>query len=289
MSPVADEIQTATPAVAAGPRTGAPRRRSARPLLRRATRLLVPIGATLGFVALLQLVTALGVISQDAIPLPTDIIGAFVEALGTSEFWAALRSTLEGWAIGLGLACLAGITLGIAAGTSTAAFRSLRFLVDFFRPIPSIAILPVLILLLGIEMQVKITLAALAAFFPLFFATLYGVQDLDPVARDTATVYRVPRRLRLLLVSLPGSTPYIATGLRISASVALLLTVGTEMVVGLPGIGREIFDAQYAGDLPGMYALVAASGVLGILIAACFRLMEKRVLRWHPSQTKELV
>lgn len=286
---MADDVQAGRAAVAVSPLARRPRRLTAGPIARRVSGALVPVVGTLGFVALLQVVIEIGIVSKDAIPVPTDIIRAFVETLQTSDFWVALGNTMRGWAIGLGIATVAGISLGIAAGTSEAVFRSVRFLVDFFRPIPSIAILPVLILILGITMQVKITLAALAAFFPLFFATLYGVHDLDPVARDTATVYRVPRVLRLLLVSLPGSTPYIATGLRISASVALLLTVGTEMVVGLPGIGRAIFDAQYAGKLPQMYALVAASGILGILISACFRLMERRVLRWHPSQTKELV
>jgi ABC-type nitrate/sulfonate/bicarbonate transport system permease component len=61
------------------------------------------------------------------------------------------------------------------------------------------------------------------------------------------------------------------------------------MVVGLPGIGRRIFDAQYAGDLPAMYALVAASGVLGVLIALCFKRIERRALRWHPSQIREIL
>ena len=257
-------------------------------VIQRSWRWATPLLATIGFIALLELAIEIGLISKDAIPAPTDIAGAFVDQLGTAKFWTAVRQTLEGWALGLGIAAALAIPIGIVAGTSTAAFRSVRFIVDFLRPIPSVAILPLLILVLGIEMPVKVTMAAIAAFFPLFFATLYGVQDVDPVTRDTAMVFRLNRLFRFVFVSLPGSMPYIATGMRISASVALLLTVGTEMVVGLPGIGRRIYDAQYAGDLPGMYALVAASGVLGVLIALCFKRIERRALRWHPSQIREI-
>jgi ABC-type nitrate/sulfonate/bicarbonate transport system permease component len=248
----------------------------------------VPLAATVGFIALLQIAIAIGVISKSAMPLPTTIVGAFFDELGSVDFWRAIGDTLQGWAIGLGIAAGLGIPLGILAGTSTAVFRSVRFLVDFLRPIPSIAILPLLILVLGIAMPVKIVMAAVAAFFPLFFATMYGVQDVDPVTHDTAVSYRLGRAYRFFFISLPGSTPYVATGMRISASVALLLTVGTEMIVGLPGIGRAIFDAQYQSDLPRMYALVAASGILGVLVALLFKRIEKRALRWHPSQIREL-
>ena len=79
----------------------------------------------------------------------------------------------------------------------------------------------------------------------------------------------------------------IATGLRISASIALLLAVGTEMVVGVPGIGYDIYRAQYAGQRPAAFALIAASGVLGVLMAIGFNRLERVTLRWHPSQRRE--
>jgi ABC-type nitrate/sulfonate/bicarbonate transport system permease component len=258
-------------------------------VLRRSGRWATPVLATVAFLALIELAVEIGIVSNEAVPLPTDIGSAFVDQLGSARFWTAVRQTLEGWALGLGIAAGLSIPMGIIAGTSSAAFRSVRFIVDFLRPIPSVAILPLLILVLGRARAGGRRTGASAAFFPLFFATMYGVQDVDPVTRDTARVYRLNPFFRFFFVSLPGSTPYIATGMRISASVALLLTVGTEMVVGLPGIGRRIFDAQYAGDLPAMYALVAASGVLGVLIALCFKRIERRALRWHPSQIREIL
>lgn len=271
---------SASAARAASPRIG-------RSVLARSGRLLAPLIATVGLIGLFELVVGLGIISRDAIPLPTVIIKTFIDELGKGSFWSAVLQTLEGWAIGLAIATALAIPLGLLAGTSMVAFRSMRFIVDFLRPIPSVAILPLAILVLGVDMSVKVSLAALAAFFPIFFATVYGIQDLDPVTIDTARVYRLNALFRFFFVSLPGSTPYVATGLRISASVALLLTVGTEMIVGLPGIGRAIYNAQYADDIPAMYALIAASGVLGVIIGFVFSRAEQRVLRWHPSQLRE--
>jgi len=278
----------ATPSAPSALPTPAVRARTSPMWLRRSGRWATPVIATILFIAIVQAVVAVGIISSESIPLPTVIIRAFVDALGTTSFWSAVGLTLEGWAIGMGIATVAGIPLGILAGTSTAAFRSMRFVVDFLRPIPSVAILPLAILVLGIAMPVKISLAALAAFFPIFFATLYGIQDLDPVTNDTAKAYKLNAMFRFVFVVLPGSTPYIATGMRISASVALLLTVGTEMIVGLPGIGLSIYKAQYANDLPSMYALIAASGILGVVISICFKAVERRALKWHPSQLREI-
>jgi ABC-type nitrate/sulfonate/bicarbonate transport system permease component len=130
-------------------------------------------------------------------------------------------------------------------------------------------------------------IVALAAFWPLFFQTVYGVQDVDPVARDTARVYRLNRAMRFAFVSLPGATPYIATGLRISGSVALLLAVGTEMVVGVPGIGFNIYQAQYASAYPRLYALVVMSGLIGVVIAIAFARLERLTLKWHPMQLRD--
>ena len=155
-------------------------------------------------------------------------------------------------------------------------------MVDFLRPIPSIALLPLLILLFGITVDLKVFMAALGAFFPLFFQTMYGVQDVDPVARDTASAYRLNRFFRFVFVDLPGATPYIATGLRISASVSLVVCVATELIVGVPGLGAGIFKAQYAGQLAQMYALIVSTGLIGLLIAIGFNRLERITLQLAP-------
>jgi ABC-type nitrate/sulfonate/bicarbonate transport system permease component len=251
---------------------------------RSAIRVALPVAGTLALFALLELVVRSGMVVRQAMPPPTEIAHALGSIVVTGRFWSSVGRTLEGWGLGLGLAALTAIPIGLLVGTNRWLYRSLRFAIDFLRPIPSVALIPLFILVFGINLSLKTYLVAIGAFWPLFFQTTYGVQDVDPVARDTAHAYRLNRGFRFVFVSLPGATPYIATGLRISASIALLLAVGTEMVVGLPGLGRDIFKAQYASDADRTYALIVSSGLIGILIALGFSRLERWVLRWHPSQ-----
>jgi ABC-type nitrate/sulfonate/bicarbonate transport system permease component len=243
--------------------------------------------ATIGVFALLELIVRAGVVSQRSFAPPTDVLQALYNLAGQESYWLAVWNTLKGWGAGLGLAILLAVPLGIVVGTNAWLFRSVRFVVEFIRPIPSIALLPLFILLFGLTLTLKIYLAALGAFFPLFFQTLYGVQDVDPVARDTARAYGLNRFMRFVFLDLPGATPYIATGLRISASVALVVCVAAELLIGVGGLGSEVYRAQYAGRADTMYALIATSGILGLLIAMGFNRLERVTLRWHPSQRGE--
>jgi ABC-type nitrate/sulfonate/bicarbonate transport system permease component len=246
-----------------------------------------PVLGTIAIVLLAEVVVRLDLMFTGFLPAPSRILVALFQEVQTGEFWRAVFDTLSGWALGLGLAVVIAVPIGLVVGLNGWLQRASRFVVDFIRPIPSIAILPVLMLVSGIEPQLKVYMAAIAAFSPMFFQTVYGVQDVDPVAQDTARAYKLNRLMRFVFVSLPGSTPYIATGLRLAASIALLLVIGTEMVVGLPGLGYNVIRTQYAMQLPRMYALVVASGMLGILIAWCFSRLERLTLKWHPSQRRE--
>ena len=246
-----------------------------------------PVLGTIAIFVLAESMVRLELMFTGFLPAPTEIVRALFFEVQTAVYWQAILDTLEGWALGLGLAVVLAVPIGIIVGLNGWLQRASRFVVDFIRPIPSIAILPVLMLVSGIDPQLKVYMAAIAAFSPMFFQTVYGVQDVDPVALDTARAYRLNRFMRFIFVSLPGATPYIATGLRLAASIALLLVIGTEMVVGLPGLGYNVIRSQYALQLPRMYALVVSSGLLGILIAWCFTRLERVTLKWHASQRRE--
>ena len=246
-----------------------------------------PVFGTIAIFVIAELMVRLELMFTGFLPAPTEIARALFFEVQTPVYWQAVLDTLKGWALGLGLAVLLAVPIGIIVGLNGWLQRASRFVVDFIRPIPSIAILPVLMLVSGIDPQLKVYMAAIASFSPMFFQTVYGVQDVDPVAQDTARAYRLNRFMRFVFVSLPGATPYIATGLRLAASIALLLVIGTEMVVGLPGLGYNVIRSQYAMQLPRMYALVVSSGLLGILIAWGFTRLERLTLKWHPSQRRE--
>jgi ABC-type nitrate/sulfonate/bicarbonate transport system permease component len=236
----------------------------------------------LAVLAVCELLTR--VIGSAFFPPVTEMLGSLVDELGTGSFWAAVGNTLQGWAIGLGLAVAIAVPAGIVIGSSRLLYRSLRAVIEFLRPIPSVALIPLAVLIYGSGLESKVFLATFAATWPLLMQTLYGVQDVDPVATDTARSFGFGRAARLLRVTLPSAIPYIATGVRISAAVALILCVTAELVIGAPGLGREINLARQGGAVEPMYALIIATGLLGWAMNAVFTRGERRVLHWHPSQ-----
>jgi ABC-type nitrate/sulfonate/bicarbonate transport system permease component len=248
------------------------------------SRYTLPAAAVLGVLALWELVVAIGLLNENHIPAMTDTVAELVTLLGDADFWSAVRSTLEGWALGLGIAAVLAIPLGILVGSSPPVYRALRFVIEFLRPIPSVALVPLAVLIYGVGLESKVFLAAFASFWPLFVQTLYGVQDVDPVATDTARSFGLGRFERLWRIKLPSAVPYIATGLRISSAVALILAVTAEIVIGSAGLGREINVARSSGAIELMYALIITTGLLGWGLNLLTTGAERRVLHWHPSQ-----
>lgn len=232
---------------------------------------------------LAELASRAEVLPSNYFPPVSQILVRLVGELGQGSFWAAIGHTLQGWALGLGLAILLAIPIGVAIGTSAVRYRACRMLIEFLRPIPSVALIPLAILVYGIGLESKVFLAAFAALWPLLIQTVYGMQDVDPVALDTARVFGLRRSERLTRVVLPSAIPYVATGLRISSTVALILAVTAELVIGSEGLGREINAARAGAATDLMYALIIVTGLVGWGLNGIFSRVERRVLRWHPS------
>ena len=246
--------------------------------------MLAPLAAVAVLLVLWELVVQAGIVAETNIPPASAALSELVSLVGDGGFWSAVGSTLQGWALGLGIAIALGVPLGLLIGSSRWAYRALRVPIEFLRPIPSVALIPLAVLVYGTGLQSKVFLAAFASFWPLLIQTIYGVQDVDPVATDTARSFGLGRLERMWRVTIPSAVPYIATGIRISSAVALILAVTAELVIGAAGLGREINVARSGGDLPGMYALIVATGLLGWLLNLTTSAGERRVLHWHPSQ-----
>jgi ABC-type nitrate/sulfonate/bicarbonate transport system permease component len=246
----------------------------------------LPWLGTLGVLAVFELLSRAELINSRFFPPVSAMVGRLVEEAGTAGFWADVGHTMEGWALGLGIATAIAVPIGIVVGSTPLLYRALRGVIEFLRPIPSVALIPLAVLVYGSGLESKVFLAAFAATWPLLMQTLYGVQDVDPVATDTARSFGFSRGQRLLRVTLPSAVPYIATGVRISAAVALILVVTAELVIGAPGLGRGINLARQGGNVELMYALILATGLLGMAVNALFTRVEHRVLHWHPSQRR---
>ncbi|MEA2331658.1 MAG: hypothetical protein QOH58_1796 [Thermoleophilaceae bacterium] len=235
---------------------------------------------------LFELLPRIGVLPEKHFPPISQTLAELGDQLTQGRFWEAVGNTMQGWALGLGIAAVLAVPIGIVIGSTRLLYRASRGLIEFLRPIPSVALIPLAILIYGTGLESKVFLAAFACFWQLLIATLYGVQDVDPVATDTARSFGFSRIQRLFRVTLPSAVPYIATGVRIASAVALILTVTAELVIGSPGLGRSINLARSGGNVELMYALIIATGVLGLLLNAISVQAERRLLHWHPSQRR---
>ena len=248
---------------------------------------LLPWATVLLVLATLQALVVSQVLPARSFPPVTDIVGSLLEQGRTGEFWRAAGNTLTGWAAGLLIVLATAVPAGVAIGSSRMLYRAVRTVVEFLRPVPSVALIPLAVLIFGVSTESKVFLVAYASFWPMLVQTIYGVQDTDPVAQDTARVFGLTRLQRFALVTLPGATPFIATGLRISSATALILAVTAEIVIGCPGLGAAIEVARSGGAVSTAYALIVATGLLGWSLNRAALELERRVLHWHPSQRRE--
>lgn len=242
-----------------------------------------------GFLVVWQLIPALGIISPQYLPYATDTLARLGEEFRDLEFWRNVGRTMLAWFLGLTIASIAATVLGTIIGLVPFLRRATHTTVEFLRPIPSVALIPLAILIYGIQIQAALVIIVFAAFWQMFVQVLYGVADVDAVARDTARSFGLTRSERVRYLILPTALPYLMTGLRLAASVALILAVTAEMVIGNPGLGRMIVFAQSAADWVGVYALVIVTGLLGLAVNLGFRLIERRSLAWHQSVRGEIV
>lgn len=242
-----------------------------------------------GLVALVEVLPHTGLVSADYLPPSSDIGGALVDELAESGFWVALRETLVAWAIGLAVAVGAGVVVGVVIGSVPFLRAFTASTIEFLRPIPSVALIPLAVILYGTELGSSLLLIVYASFWQVLIQVIYGVQDVDPVAEDTARSYRLGVGARIRYLLWPTALPYVMTGVRLAAAVALILAITVELIIGAPGLGSRIQVAQTSNAIPDMYALVVVCGILGVLINVAARAVERWVLGWHQSVRGEAV
>jgi ABC-type nitrate/sulfonate/bicarbonate transport system permease component len=281
---VATRLSDATSATLADPDAPrADRRRDASGRRRRTADWLPRLAGIVVVLVVLEICSRTGVLPRESFPPVSEIYGSLAGLVSDTPFWVEVGRTMRGWAVGLLVAVLLAVPLGMLLGGSRRAFEMSRLIIEFLRPVPSVALIPLAVLVFGVGQDMKVFLVAFACFWPILFQSIYGVQDVDPVATDTARSYGLPLLARFTVITLPSAAPYIATGVRISSAIALILALTAELVVGAPGLGRAIVVSQISGSITQMYALILATGLLGWLLNTVFLAVERRLLRWHPS------
>lgn len=238
------------------------------------------IVAVVVVLALWQLVISLG-LAPSMTPGAWDVLTAIWGVLVSPTFWGALAQTVTAALAGWAIAAVAGIVLGLVIGSMAPVDRATSVLIDFGRSFPVIALMPVVIMLLGTNIRMEIVIVGLSCLWPVLVQTIYGSRRLDAAVSDTVKVFRIPAMLRFRRVLLPAATPFIATGLRIAASIAILIAVSVEVISQTPGMGRQITLAQELQKWDVAFAYLFFAGLLGWGIATGLSFLETRLLKWN--------
>ncbi len=236
------------------------------------------VGGVVVAVAIWELVSLSGVITDQAL---ASVPGTF-RALGShaGKLASAAGGTLEAWAVGLVIAAGAGVVLGTVVGRYRLAEAFTEVLVRMMRPLPSLALIPIAILVAGLGLKMTAGLVAFTSFWPVFINTRYGVRQVDNLLIDTARTLHLGRLNLLTKVILPAAAPLIASGFQVAISLALVVTISVELVGGTGGIGSFVLQAQQSGVVPTMYAGILVGGLVGWVLNSGFRVLVARLLPW---------
>jgi ABC-type nitrate/sulfonate/bicarbonate transport system permease component len=235
------------------------------------------------FLAIWQAASTLELVNPTHMPPPTVVLERFVMNFAYADFWVAVGNTMKAWILGVVISTVLGIIFGIIIGSSKFLVKATHSTVEFFRPIPAVALIPIAALLFGPRIGTELMIIIYACFWVVLIQVFYGISDLDKVAVDTARTLGMNFMQRVRYLIFPTLLPFLMTGLRLSATIALILAISVELIVGTPGLGQEVAFAQINGSAPAIYALIITSGLLGIAINMLMRFIERKTLFWHES------
>lgn len=239
----------------------------------------------LGLLAVWEAASRAALVNPAYLPPPSVVLLAWWGLAASGELAGHALTTMRVWVQGFGLAAIVGVVLGLLMGLLRPVAALLGTTVELLRPMPSVAIIPIAIVAFGLDDAMKRFVTMYAATWPVLVNTVYGVRGVDPALIDSARTFRFSWPRRALRVVLPAASPFIATGLRLGAGVALILVVTAELVASRNGLGYFVAQAQLAYQVPEMYAGILSIAALGYLLNLAFVTLEARALGWHRRLT----
>jgi NitT/TauT family transport system permease protein len=251
----------------------------------------IALGAT-GLIAafgIAQLAVLLSGANRNTFPLPSSVLGGVVSLAGTSAFWSSFGGTVTAWAEALAVSIVIGVLAGLLLGSFPAVQSALTPVIEFLRPIPSVVLVPTILLIAADPMRTQVVAIVFAAVWPVLINTIYGVRSVDPVAVATLRSFGFGPLSVAGRVALPSAAPFIATGIRIAASLAFIVAVAVELVTtGVTGLGAyAIVTESGTVDLTPLLALAVWSGLFGLVINGVFTAADRRAFRWHHALTAQ--
>lgn len=246
-------------------------------------RLLLGASGVAAFLILAELAGRLG-----DFPRASEVLVAAARLAVDGAFLADVGATLTACLTGLLIAIAVAVPVGLLLGTVPVVERSVRPLVEFLRPIPSLSLIPLAMFLWTDSQDAKTALIVYTCSWPLLINTMYGLGDVDPLAKDSMRAFGFGPFSVLMRVSLPSTAPFIVTGVRIAVSVTLIVAVSVELIAGgSGGLGTFLVEAGSANRRELVLAGTLWAGVIGVVANMLFTAAERRLFRWHHVRNAE--
>lgn len=243
-----------------------------------------------GLFVLLEIVSRSGLISTTYLPPFSEVVWRALQLWIDPDFLSNVGQTLLTYLLGLLISAVIAIPLGIVFGLLNPVYRATRAVVELIRPIPPVALIPLVLLALGNGLEMKLVIVVFAAVWPIMFNTLYGVHDVDPYQKDMGRSFGLGRFGIIRRIVIPAAAPFIMTGVRIASSIALIVVITVELISpgGAKGIGAYIAAQQlsYQDSAVTYLSVLAATitaGVLGLVINLVIGWVERRFFGWDST------
>lgn len=220
-------------------------------------------------------------VNRAFLPTPEATVQQLATGLAGGELAAQTAATVGRMLAGWGLASLLGVALGALIGSSATARAWLQPMLEFIRPLPASAVLPLAIALFGLSSGMVLAVVAFGAMWPVLLATLHGFASVHERLREVAAALQLSRTAFAFKLGLPQALPDILAGLRLSMTVSLIVSVVGEMIASQPGLGQAILLAARSFQASELYAGVLLLGAIGFASNAALAAAEKRLLRWQ--------
>jgi ABC-type nitrate/sulfonate/bicarbonate transport system permease component len=237
-----------------------------------------------GFVGVWQLIANLKLVSPVFLPGPDRAWTALVRGFTTGDLSSKLVGTLEHMAYGWLAASIAGIALGALIGSSRLMRTYIAPSLEFLRPLPVSAIIPVAIAMLGLTEGMALFVIAFGAIWPIMLATIHGFAAVEPRLYEVARTLQMSRPAVVFKIALPSALPDILAGMRLSLTVALILSVVCEVLAGLDGLGHWVLLSARAFRSADLFAGVILLGATGYATSVAMSLAERRLLAWQSTR-----
>jgi NitT/TauT family transport system permease protein len=218
-------------------------------------------------------------------PPVSRIIASAWDGVVSGQLLGAAFDTTRRALTGLALAFILGLSAGLVMGLWSKANALFVPVIEFLRPIPSTAMVPVALLFLGIGEDLYLAVIAFGCAWPILLNTFSGVRSTDPLLIETGRTLNLSRLRIVTQIVIPSAVPQIATGVRISLAISLILAITIEMVAGGSGLGYAILDAERSFAYRRMYAGILVLGVLGLLLNHGFQVASRKSLHWAERST----